>query len=278
MCDSPFYVRANRFLKKIPLPCGKCPPCRKRRVDGWVFRLLQEDKISSYSHFVTLTYNTDHVPISANGFMTLRKSDFQKFMKRLRKYTGIRNIRYYAVGEYGTKNNRPHYHAIIFNVPTAVSYAKAWSLASAPIGQIDVGQVSGDSIAYTTKYIDKPKRIPVHKRDDRQREFSLMSKGLGASYLTPEIVQYHKDRIDELYITKNGGYKIAMPKYYRDKIFDEEEKYKQRVIIHKVRNAQALEEALKVAKKGFEYGYWKDMRAYRRYHRDRKHNSQKRTL
>jgi len=260
-CDSPIYVEKHKYLTgDIPVPCGKCPPCKKRRVDSWVFRLLQEEKISHHSHFVTFTYNTSEVPISTNGFMTLCKPDFQKFMKRLRKQTGIKpiydendeliqhGIRYYAVGEYGTKNWRPHYHAIIFNVPDPQSYVDAWGL-----GEIHVGICSGNSIAYTAKYIDKQGRIPCHKRDDRVKEFSLMSQGLGANYLTDEVRKYHKDRLDELFLTTPGGHRIAMPKYYRSKLFTDEEKQEQIKIIKKAveNNEDSLRDSIE--RKGLDY-------------------------
>ena len=180
-CDSPIYIHV-KFRGEIPFPCGKCPPCRKRRVDSWAFRLMQEDKISKSAHFVTLTYDKDHLPRSKNNLPTLVKSDLQKFWKRLRKNTGFSNIRYYAVGEYGKINSRPHYHAVVFNCKTPEAYGNAWSVNGSPIGDVHVGTVTGDSVAYCAGYVDKRKGIPVHKRDDRLKEFSCMSKGLGKSY------------------------------------------------------------------------------------------------
>jgi len=108
MCDSPFFVLPKAAVEKVPVPCGRCPPCKLRRVNGWVFRMLEEEKVSSSSHFVTLTYDTSTVPISDNGFMTLRKRDFQLFMKRLRKLCLDAKLKDYAVGEYGTNYKRPH--------------------------------------------------------------------------------------------------------------------------------------------------------------------------
>lgn len=245
-CHSPLMVQRSKYRPQlIPIPCGKCPPCLKRRVDAWVFRLRQEDLISSSAHFVTLTYDTNHVPITNNGFMTLKKDDFQKFMKRLRKKTDNK-LRYYAAGEYGDQNWRPHYHAIIFNCPQTAHFHSAWSIyhkksdTYIPIGHVDIGTVSGDSIAYTAKYIHKSKRIPLHARDDRIPEFSLMSKGLGDNYITPATKNYHKKNLDQLYLTNPGGHKIAMPRYYRDKIFTDQEKAQQ---VDLVQNALALEKA-----------------------------------
>lgn len=222
-CDTPFYVLPKAGLEKVPVPCGRCPPCKLRRVNSWVFRLLEEEKVSTSAHFVTLTYDTRTVPISENGFMTLSKRDYQLYFKRLRKLCpGNLPLKYYAVGEYGTNNRRPHYHAIIFNCPDVQLFDDAWQL-----GAIHVGKVSTDSIAYTMKYIDKQSAKKQHARDDREPEFPLMSKGLGKNYLSPEIVNYHKADISRLYATKEGGHRIALPRYYRQKIYSDQDLKKQ---------------------------------------------------
>lgn len=226
-CSSPLYrqIKGNW----MPLPCGRCPPCKKRRVDGWVFRLLEEDKISSSAHFVTLTYAAEFVPISKNGFMTLDKDAFPKYMKRLRKITSNK-LKYYACGEYGTKNKRPHYHAIVFNVPKDEMFYDAWKIDGNYLGQVFVGDVTGNSVAYTMKYIDKGPNVdgiypgwkPFYGRDDRQKEFALMSKGMGKSYCTDTMKKYHNADLSRVYLTVDGGFKIAMPRYYKERIFDED--------------------------------------------------------
>jgi len=238
-CDTPYYVLPNRAAtEKIPVPCGKCPPCKQRRVDTWVFRLMQEDKCSISAHFVTLTYDTRAVPITRNGFMTLDKTDVQKFFKRLRKKIPEDiKIRYYLAGEYGTQNHRPHYHAIIFNCADIELYNEAWQK-----GDVHVGKVSGDSIAYTCKYINKEPAQKRHNRDDRKPEFSLMSKGIGANYLTDEIIEYHKQNIGIMYVTKLSGHKVPMPRYYRNKIFTKQELQQQIGIIQHNVEKQELDD------------------------------------
>ncbi|QXP08476.1 MAG: replication initiator protein [Arizlama microvirus] len=219
-CDSPFWVLPKGATQSVPVPCGRCPPCKKRRVDGWVFRLQQEEKRSSTARFITLTYGPHSLPISPNGWMTLDKSDLQKYFKRLRKLCPSVNVRYYACGEYGSKSKRPHYHAIVFNVPDDNMFYSAWSLDGVPIGAVHVGQVSNNSIAYTMKYIDKSNFFAFHDKDDRVPEFPLMSKGLGSNYVTPQIVDYHHDDYSRLYLTTDGGHKIAMPRYYKGRIYN----------------------------------------------------------
>lgn len=238
-CDSPLYVLKKGRTESVPVPCGSCPPCQRRRIDGWVFRLQQEIKRSEYSYFVTLTYDTRFVPITANGFMTLHKPDLQKFFKRLRHNTGFR-IKYYAVGEYGSTRKRPHYHLILFSDGCAIEeIRKAW-----PLGSVHVGQVTSDSIAYTLKYIEKKTGSKQHKRDDRLKEFSLMSKRLGDNYLTDQIISYHNQTLaDNMYLVREGGYKVAMPRYYRERIFDEDTRDLQHdVISNRVKSALRKEE------------------------------------
>lgn len=250
-CDSPYLVKTDA-PQPVPVPCGRCPPCKIRRVNSWVFRLMQEEKRSLSAYFITLTYDTNHVPISENGFMTLKKSDFQDYMKRLRKlcheywltrYGGesigydlskANSLKYYAVGEYGTNNHRPHFHAIIFNVPDSEMFAKAWSLDGKQFGTVDVGTCTSDSVAYCMKYIDKSNFQRQFRRDDRVPEFPLMSKGIGSNYVTPAIIRYHRADITRLFATKEGGYKIALPKYYRDRIYSEADKKEQVSLIQEI--------------------------------------------
>lgn len=215
VCLNPFYLKESN----IPVPCGKCPPCKARRASQWSFRLIQQEKISLSAHFITLTYDTDHVPFTKKGFMSLDKRDVQLFFKRLRKAHGsASNIKYYAVGEYGGQTFRPHYHAIVFNADIAL-FQPAWQQ-----GQIHYGSVTGASIGYTLKYMCKAQRIPVHKNDDRIPEFSLMSKGLGVNYLTPQIVNFHTESVEENSYVVNDGKKLSMPRYYKEKIYTPEQR------------------------------------------------------
>jgi len=257
-CDSPYHVTPKGATSALPVPCGRCPPCKKRRVDGWVFRLLQEQDCHKTAHFVTLTYNTAQVPVSPNGWMTLCKSDVPKYMKRLRKSLPGVTIKYYAAGEYGSTNLRPHYHIILFGVPDVKYIEDSWSIDGVPLGVTHVGDVSGDSIAYCMKYIDKSNPnglfkgwIPYVGRDDRVREFALMSKGLGSSYVTDQVKRYHHQDYGRLFLTHRDGMKIAMPKYYRKLIYDADDGGYQLSIIQ----AAVAENSEKEYQKFLSYNY-----------------------
>jgi len=167
------------------------------------------------------------MPFTSTGKPNLSKTDVQLFMKRLRK-KHTNTLKYYVCGEYGTQTHRPHYHMILFNARQDL-IQPAWDL-----GKIHYGTVEAASIGYTLKYMNKPTRIPMYKGDDRQKEFSLMSKGLGKSYLTPQMISYHKaDLENRMHINILDGKKIAMPRYFKDKIYDENEReqIKQHMII-----------------------------------------------
>lgn len=222
MCWTPLAIKNKRIRKDdyahLTVPCGKCPACLHARSSAWVFRMEQENKRHSHSLFVTLTYDYDHVPLSPSGRMSLRKKDFQDFMKRVRKRAGKgRVIKYYACGEYGSQTFRPHFHAIMFGV-TESEVRASWT-----DGHVHVGEVAGASIAYTTKYVNKGKLIPMYQGDDRLPEFSLMSQGLGKNYLTPQMIRYHKEGLKD-HVTLPGGKKQPIPRYLRDKIFNDDEK------------------------------------------------------
>lgn len=198
---------------------------------------MQEDKVAISSLFITLTYDTKRVPITPNGFMGLCKRDGQLFFKRLRinlDRSGYKaKLKYYFVGEYGGKSMRPHYHVILFNVPiecikligvrdSGKVYMSRIIEDSWDLGSIDIGGVSAASVGYTLKYISKKSKVPMHRNDDRLREFSLMSKGLGINYLTHGMSAWHcEDLINRLFCTTSDGVKLSMPRYYKDKIYSE---------------------------------------------------------
>lgn len=232
-CITPFYRKEDSLT---PLPCGKCPPCVQRRTSGWSFRLSKEGERSCSSLFVTLTYDTQYVPIVGTQ-KTLDKEDIQLFFKRLRKRHDRKKrlykklniphepIKYYCAGEYGTKRWRPHYHIILFNAEHQ-DVIDAWvhPKEKKAIGEVHFGTVEEASIQYSLKYISKPKRIPHWPGDKRQPEFALMSKNLGTNYLTERMIRWHiSDLENRNLIMLPGGKKAPLPRYYREKIYNSEQ-------------------------------------------------------
>jgi len=165
--------------------------------------------VSTSSAFITLTYANPHLKFRS-GKAQLVKADLQKWFKRVRK-AGYR-FRYYAVGEYGSKTFRPHYHVILFgNVPESV-IRKTWDM-----GQVHIGQLTWASCGYCTKYVINSKSKGM--RDGREAPFQLMSRkpGIGANYLTKAMIEWHKaERRNYMYVQ---GEMRHLPRYYKEKIF-----------------------------------------------------------
>lgn len=107
MCVTPNRIEINKAPYSVLVGCRNCWQCRKNRVNDLVGRCIAESKYSSETMALTLTYRGETAHAA-----TLVYSDFQKFLKRLR-VSGY-NVRYIVCGEYGTKKERAHWHAVLF--------------------------------------------------------------------------------------------------------------------------------------------------------------------
>ena len=94
------------------LPCGQCMPCRINKRNIWTTRILLELTCHESNSWITLTYNDDNIPYRNE----LDKTDYQLWLKRLRKAHATQKIRYYLCGEYGDDRGRPHYHVVLFGL------------------------------------------------------------------------------------------------------------------------------------------------------------------
>ena len=179
---------------------------------------------------MTLTYGIhqdegwgNNPPLSPNGLYTLEKSDLKGFFKRLRYYNN-EEFKYYAVGEYGTISKRPHYHVIMFNMDKSlITNSLRLSKNIWKAGNVDIARCNIRTINYVVGYVMKGQFKPEDQFDDRLPEFALQSKGLGSSFLTDSMHEYLYDRM-QTWVEHPSGFKIPLPRYYRDKIFTTEEK------------------------------------------------------
>lgn len=163
-------------------PCGQCLHCRINKAREWTHRLLLEQMVHPSSCFVTLTYDDEHLPDDNS----VSKVELQKFLKRLRRktYAGydFTKIRYFGVGEYGEKTQRPHYHVALFGIDDTDEPAicESWSDGQGNAkGFAHVGEVNSDSARYITGYVVKKLNKRNPKLGDREPEFMLCSKQKG---------------------------------------------------------------------------------------------------
>ena len=231
------------FDRFVNVPCGKCEQCLKSKARGWAFRILKEAEKYDNNYFVTLTYsdeNLKYAPLSYKNniaIATLVKDEISRFNKKLKTYLSRKGLksdfRFYAVGEYGSVSNRPHYHVIYFNLdlPDDLKFYKyengsiyytsdfmtnTWSLGHVVIGSLDIG-----SACYVARYCDKKLNRSKSEKEifnnfDIIPEFSVMSRhpGIGADFLNKCIEN-----------VKNGVYRLSthsndfsIPIYYSKKI------------------------------------------------------------
>lgn len=213
-------------LSNLTLPCGQCIGCRQERSRQWAVRVMHEAALHPYNSFLTLTYSPEHLPYGD----TLVKSDLQNFLKRLRKY---HKVRFYACGEYGPVNGRPHFHVCLFGyhfpdrVPFGSNFYRSAELESLwRLGNSSVGDVTFDSAGYTAGYIcDKITGDAAKKHYEcvvpdtgeiisKVPEFNLMSlkPGIGLDFYE----KYKEDIYPHDYIVVRGV-KCKPPRYYDKK-------------------------------------------------------------
>ena len=241
--DNDIVFQEIKGSRPIELPCGQCIGCRITRSRDWATRCVHEASLHENNCFITLTYNPENCPPDGG----LIKSDFQKFMKRLRKSIAPKKIKFYQCGEYGDKSNRPHYHAIIFGYnfddwiylydspggqPIFMSphLEKVWGL-----GFVTVGTVTFESAAYVARYclkkingekaelIDEKTGLKHYERINSFTgeiievlpEYSTMSRGgkNGRGIAHAWISKFHRDCYPKDFTTIRGM-KTKPPRYY----------------------------------------------------------------
>lgn len=245
---------ANIGAEKLKLPCGQCVGCRLEYSRQWAIRCCLEAKQHTHNYFVTLTYADEFVPLREHAHvdestgevvdietvMTLLPDDLKGFLKRLRtnmyRETDHIGVRFFACGEYGPQNMRPHYHLILFNCPLPdlvfERYANGYTYYRSPLlektwkkGFVLVTDFSFETAAYVARYMlkkHKGKDGDFYAKKGIEPEFTRCSRkpGLARFYLDENadfIYNY-----DQVIIVNGKGKPIRCkpPKYF-DRVFDE---------------------------------------------------------
>lgn len=163
-------------------PCGQCMSCRINQKRIWTSRIMLETMFHLESVFVTMTYEDEHIQLTEKGLPNLVPGHFKNWMKKFRSsYSGHHGaIRFFGVGEYGTKTERPHYHAILFGagLDAEEHLAKTWDKGFTSIAENNPTR-SAYIAQYTTKKMTK---IGDNRLGDRHPEFARMSNRRGIGF------------------------------------------------------------------------------------------------
>ena len=225
-------VSDNRVLY-VPAGCGKCIECKKQKAREWQVRLHEEIRHDNKGKFVTLTFSNESIKELANEIKGLKGYDLdneiatlatRRFLERWRKKYK-KSVKHWLVTELGGNGTENiHMHGIIWTNETNETITKIWKYGYTWIGdKNNGGYVNERTINYIVKY--------VNKVDEKHKEYNskiLTSPGIGKKYIEridAKENKYKDKETKETYTTRNG-IKIALPIYYRNKIYNEEEREK----------------------------------------------------
>jgi len=173
-CSSMVHLKCGQAERYVS--CGRCMPCRINKKRAWVGRMLLETQYAPRpSTFLTLTYSEETIPDRGS----LSPPDLMTFINKLRARKEIKengNPRYFAVGEYGDKSWRPHYHLALFGVEPEHErlFTEVWGKGHTYTGEItrkSANYVCGYTIKKMTDWQD-PRLIDL----GLVPEFNRMSK------------------------------------------------------------------------------------------------------
>lgn len=218
-------VKDDRVLL-VAVGCQNCIECRKQKSREWLSRLNEDIKVHKNAHFVTLTFSDEsynelrkEVPYYPDEYKTdneIATLAVRRFLERWRKKYS-KSVRHWLITELGGGHSeRIHLHGLIYtdnknDIDLLWKYGYTW-----------LGYSMNESvISYVIKYCHKTDL--VHKN---YKPIILCSKGIGRNYIDSHnatINRYKGTKTKETY-TLNNGKEIGLPKYYRNNIYNDDER------------------------------------------------------
>lgn len=220
---------SDERTRYVPVGCGKCIECMKQKKREWQVRLLEEIKHDNTGKFVTLTFTEENLiklenetgnnPNNYIRYNAVATLAVRRFLERWRKRYK-KSVKHWLITELGqNETERIHLHGIIFTDESNETIEQIWKY-----GQIWVGNyVNEKTINYIIKYVSK---IDLEHKEYKPK--ILTSSGIGKQYVGSHNYNMSKFRGDETreYYTTKTGHKIALPIYFRNKLYTEEEREK----------------------------------------------------
>lgn len=262
----------------VPVGCGRCIECCKQKAKQWQVRLQEEIRHDKNGKFVTLTFSNENYAklaeeINAEGYELdneIATLATRRFLERWRK-KHKKSVKHWLItelGEGGTENI--HMHGIIWTGEVE-DIKTIWGYGYVYIGEY----VNEITINYISKYLTK--------RDKKHCEYQnkiLTSKGIGRGYIQRDDSKrniYKEGNTKETYTTRQGQ-QINLPIYYRNKIYNENEREKlwlekldkqeryvlgQKINVSSEQGIKAYEQAVKIARqKNKRLGYGDDEKSW----------------
>jgi hypothetical protein len=228
----------DKRTEYVPIGCQDCIECRKQKAREWQTRMQEEIKKHKNGKFVTLTFNneqysklTEHPKIKElegyprdNAIATVAVRYFlERYRKKYKK--SIRHWLITELGHNGTENI--HIHGILWTDQKLDEIEKIWNYGWIWKGKKKNGKtenyVNNRTVNYIIKYITK--KDEIHKN---YKSIILTTAGIGKNYIQSYNAtnnKYNGKQTNEAYRTESG-HKLALPIYWRNKLYTEEQREK----------------------------------------------------
>ena len=217
----------------VPAGCGKCIECKKQKSREWSVRLQEEIRNNKNGKFITLTFSNESIKELTKEIKGVEGYDLdneiatlatRRFLERWRKKYK-KSVKHWLVTELGGNGTENiHMHGILWTNEDAKTITEIWKYGYTWVGdKNNDGYVNEKTINYIVKYISKT--------DQKHKEYNskiLTSPGIGNNYINridAEKNKYKGEETKETYTTRQG-IQLALPIYYRNKIYTEEEREK----------------------------------------------------
>lgn len=253
MCYYPKFIRNPKYKENkknggkippvtdprvmlVPVGCGECEECRKKKARDWQVRLLEDIKENTNGKFITLTFSDESIHKiikqckleNITGYHldnAIATNATRLFLERWRKKYK-KSLRHWLVtelGHHGTEN--VHMHGIVWTDQSYEAIRKEWQYGFIwPTQDSEKNTfVSAKTINYIIKYVSK-----MDADHPNYKSLTLTSPGIGSNYkkiLTHTNKYNENGETNEAYRTENGK-KISMPIYWRNMAYDEKEREK----------------------------------------------------
>lgn len=259
-------VCIDERTKWVPTKCGNCMECRKAIAREWQIRLLEEIRNDNTGKMVTLTFSTESLKKLAKDKYVAGSTGYEKdnaiakralrlFNERWRKKNKVA-IKHWVITELGGGTwEHMHMHGILWTTESREEIQAKWDY-----GKVHFGDwVNEQTVTYCTKY--------VYKKDPEHPNYKsrvLTSPGMGKGYTKRIDARNNKYKVGETkeYYKTRTGHKVALPVYWRNKLYTEEER--ERLWIEKLdKQERWVDGRLIDISKGDE-NYWKALKEARK--------------
>lgn len=227
----------DRRVLSVPVGCGRCMECVKKKAREWQTRLLEDVRKNKNGKFITLTFSNESIKElneeigEKDGYErdnAIATIAIRRFLERWRK-ENKKSLRHWMVTELGHKGTENiHMHGIVWTDKGEEEIKEKWKYGYVWVGKF----VNEQTVNYITKYVHK-----VDKDHEEYKSKILTSAGIGGAYTERADAKgniYKGDGQTKETYTSRTGHEMAMPIYWRNKIYSEEER--ERLWIEKLDN------------------------------------------